>query len=99
MFNYDCITRQRPYSEEKKEKLSENSITGNKITQDQENISKEVKVVSSIEGTKIPSILTSPPYKNKKYYKGVTNDKTCDSHTRKTSDSLKNNDRCARNLD
>ena len=38
----------------KKKKLSENSITGNKITQDQDNISKEAKVGRSIEGTKIP---------------------------------------------
>ena len=32
----------------KKKKLSETSITGNKITQDQDSISKEAKVVSSI---------------------------------------------------
>ena len=47
----------------KKKKLSETSITGNKITQYQENISKEARVGSSIEGTKIPSIFTPPPYK------------------------------------
>ena len=35
-----------------KNKLSETSITGNKITQDQDNISKEAKVGSSIEGKK-----------------------------------------------
>ena len=35
----------------KKKKLSETSITGNKITQDQDNISKEAKVVSITEGT------------------------------------------------
>ena len=46
----------------KKQKLSETSITGNKITQDSDNMSKEEKVGSSIEGTKIPSILTPPPY-------------------------------------
>ena len=45
----------------KKKKLPETSITGNKITQDQDNISKEAKVGSSIEGTKTPSILTPPP--------------------------------------
>ena len=38
----------------KKNKLSETSIMGNKITQDQDNICKEAKVGSSIEGTKIP---------------------------------------------
>ena len=37
-----------------KKKLSETSITGNKITQDPENMSKEAKVGSSIDGTKIP---------------------------------------------
>ena len=53
----------------------------------------------SIEGTKIPSILTPPPYKNKKDYKGGTNDKTRDSHTCETSDSRSDNDGCAINLD
>ena len=37
-----------------KKKIWEDSITGNEITQDQDNISKEAKVGSSIEGTKIP---------------------------------------------
>ena len=54
---------------------------------------------SSIEGTKIPSILTPPPYKNKKDYMGGTNDKTRDSHTCETSVSRSYNDRIARNLD
>ena len=53
---------------------------------------------SSIEGKKIPSILTPPPYKNNKYYKGGTNDKTCDSHTRETSYSQSDNYSCVRNL-
>ena len=100
LFNYVCITRRRPYyEEEEKNKLSETSITGNKITQDQDNKSKEAKLGSSIEGTKLSSILTPPPYKNKKDYKGGTNDKTRDSHTRETSDSPSDNDSCARNLD
>ena len=43
--------------------------------------------------------MTPPPYKNKKDYKGGTNDKTRDSHKRKTSDSPSDNDSCARNLD
>ena len=90
----------------KKKKVSETSITGNKITQDQENMSKEAKVGSSIEGTKYPSvltpnpsILTPPPYKNKQDYIGGTNDKTRDSHTRETSVSRSEDDRLARNLD
>ena len=39
-----------------KKKLSETLITGNKITQYPDNLSKKARVVSSIEGTKIPSI-------------------------------------------
>ena len=77
----------------------ETSITGNKITQYQYNKSKETKVGISIEGTRIPSILNPPPYKNKKDYKGGTNDNTCDSHTLETSDSPSDNDSFARNLD
>ena len=54
---------------------------------------------SSIEGTNIPSILNPPPYKNKKDYKGGTNDKTHHSRTRETSVSRSDNNSCARNLD
>ena len=43
--------------------------------------------------------MTPPLYKNKKDYKGRTNDKTSDSRTRETSDSRSDNDSCARNLD
>ena len=89
-----------------KKKVSETSITGNKITQDQDNMSKEAKVGSSIEGTKNPSVLTPhpsvltpPPYKNKQDYKGGTNDKTHNSHTRETSVSRINDDSLTRNLD
>ena len=100
MFKYVCITRQRPYYEkEEKSKLSETSITGNKITQDQDKMSKEAKVGSSIDGTKIPSILTPPPYINKEDYKGGRNYKKRDSHTHETSDSPINTDSCASNLD
>ena len=62
-------------------------------------MSKEAKVGSSIEGKTNPSILTPPPYKNKKDYKGGTNDETRDSHTRETSDSPIDTDSCERNLD
>ena len=62
-------------------------------------MSKEAKVGSSIYGTKIPSILTPPPYKNKKECKVGTHDKTRDSHTRETSDSISDPNSCARNLD
>ena len=44
-----------------KKKVSETSITGNKITQDQENMSKKAKFGSSIEGTKQTSVLTPHP--------------------------------------
>ena len=43
--------------------------------------------------------MTPPPYKNKKYYKGGTNDKTRDSHTRETSVSRSDDDSLAINLD
>ena len=62
-------------------------------------MSKEAKVGSSIEGKKIPSILTPPPYTNKKDYKSGTNDNTRDYHTRETSDYTRDNDSCATNLD
>ena len=73
----------------RKKKLSETSITGNKITQDQYNISKQANVGSSMDGTKIPVKLTPPPYTNNQDYKCGTNYKTRDSHTRETSDSPK----------
>ena len=53
LFKYVCITRRRPYpEEEEKNKLSETSLIGNKITQDLDNMSKESKVGISIEGKK-----------------------------------------------
>ena len=55
-----------------KKKVSETSITGNKLTHDQYNMNKEAKFGGSIEGgknpsvlTPNPSVLTPPPYKNK----------------------------------
>ena len=44
-------------------------------------------------------LMTTPPYKNKQYYKGGTNDKTNDSHTRETGVSRSDDDSLARNLD
>ena len=90
-----------------KNKVSETSITGNKVTQDQDETNKEEKVGSSIEVTKKtsvcvtphPSVLTPPPYKNKQDYKGGTNDKTHDSHTRETSVSRSDDASLAINLD
>ena len=99
LFNYKCVPRRITYPRVREKKLSQTSLTGNKITQNQDNKSKEAKLGSSIEGKKLSSILTPPPYKNKKDYKGGTNDKSRDSHTRETSDSPSNNDSCARNLD
>ena len=43
--------------------------------------------------------MTPPPYKNKQDYKGRTNDKTDDSHTRETSVSRSDGDSLSRNLD
>ena len=90
-----------------KNKVSENSITVNKVTQDQDNKNKESKVGGIIEGTKKTSVcvtphlsvLTPPPYKNKQDYKGVTNDKTNDSHTHYSGVSISDDASVARNLD
>ena len=77
-----------------KKKLSEISITGNKITQEPDNRSKKEKVVSSIDETKPNLKLTPPPYKNNQDYIGGTNEKT-----REYDDSPSDTDGCARNLD
>ena len=45
----------------KQKKVSETSITGNKLTQDQYNMSKESRVGSSIEVTINPSVLNPNP--------------------------------------
>ena len=91
----------------KPKKVSETSITGNKVTQDPDDTNKESKIGSIIEGTKQtsvcvtphPSVFTPPPYKNKQDYKGGTNDKTHDFHTRETGVSGSNDYGLARNLD
>ena len=75
----DCIPRKNF-----KNKLSEISITGNKITQEPDNPGKKVKVDSRIDETKPNLKLTPPPYKNKKYYDVGTNEKTRDSQTRES---------------
>ena len=70
-------------------------------------MNKESKVGSSIEGgkkislcvTPHPSVLTPPPYKNKQYYKGGTNDKKHDPHTHETGFSRSDDASLARNLD
>ena len=46
--------RDRIPRKKKKKKLLETSITGNKITQDPDNISKKSKVCSSIDRKKFP---------------------------------------------
>ena len=84
---------------EKKKKISEISITRNKITQDADNLSKKSKVGSRIDGTKIPVEPTPPTYTNKQDYKGGLNDKARDSLTRETSYSPSDTDSCTRNLD
>ena len=90
-----------------KNKVSETSITGNKVTQDQDDTNKKENVGSSTEGTKQtsvcvtphPSVLTPPPYKNKQDYKGGTNYKTHYYHTRETGVSRSDDASLARNLD
>ena len=70
-----------------KKKLSEISITGNKITQEPDNQSKKTKVGSSIYETKINVELTPPPNTNKLDYANGTNDKTRDYQTHEYEDS------------
>ena len=58
----------------KKKKVPETLITGNKLTQDSDDTNEEAKVGSRIEVTKQTSVcvnphqsgLTPPPYKNKR---------------------------------
>ena len=83
----------------KKKKLSEISITGNKITQEPDNQSKKSEVGSSIDETKINVELTPPPNTNKQDYSGGTNDKTRDSQTHESEDSRSDTYGCARNID
>ena len=54
---------------------------------------------SSIDEAKIHVELTPPPNTNKQDHACGTNDKTRDSQTCETSDSLSENDSCAINLD
>ena len=90
----ECIPRKKG-----KKKLSEISITGNKITQDPDNQYKKENVSSGINETKIRVELTPPPNINKQDYAGGTNDKTRDSQTRETGDSRSETDSCAKNVD
>ena len=83
----------------RKKKLSEISITGNKITQEPDNKSKKSKVGSRIDETKIHVELTPPPNTNKQDYAGGTNYKTHDSHTRESGNSQSETDVCSRNFD
>ena len=88
------ITRKKP-----KKKVSKTLVTANKLTQDPDDTNEYDKVGSIIEGTKKTSVcvtphrlgLTPPPYKNKRDYKGGTNDKENDSHTL-DSDVSRNDD-------
>ena len=82
-------------------------VTANKLTQDPDDKNEDDNVGSSIEVTKKTSVcvtphwlvLTQPPYKNKRDYKGGTNDKTNDSHTHETVVSINDDYSVKRNLD
>ena len=79
----------------------------NKVSQDPDDTNEDDKVGSSIEGTKKTSVcvtphrsgLTPPPYKNKRDYKGGTNDKKNDSHTPDSGVSRSDDASVTRNLD
>ena len=90
-----------------KKKVPEPLVTVNKVTQDQDDMNEESEVGSSIEVTKKTSVcvtphksgLTPPTYKNKRDYKGGTNDKTNDYHTPDSGVSRSDGDSVKRNLD
>ena len=64
-----------------------------KVTQDQDDMEKDDKVSSSIEGYKQTPLCVTPhlllknptPFNNKRDYKGDTHDKTLDSNTKDTN--------------
>ena len=82
-------------------------FAANKVTQDPDDTNEDAKVGSSIERAKKTSVcvtpqqllLTPPPYNNKQDYKGVTNDKTIDSHTPDSDVSRNDGASVKRNLD
>ena len=80
-------------------KLSDISITENKITQEPDNQSKKSKVISSIDETKINVELTPPPKKNNQDYTGGTNDETNYYQTHESEDSRSDTGGCEINLD
>ena len=96
-----------PIPRKKQKKVSETSITGNKVTQDPYDTNIEAKVGSIIEGTKQTSVCVTPhpsgltllTYKNKQDYKGGTNYKTPDFRTHESGVSISDDAILARNLD
>ena len=80
----DCIPRKK-----QENKIPEPLVTENEVNQDPDDMEKGDNVGISIEGTKKtslcvtvhPSVLTLPPYNNKRDYKGDTQEKTLDSHS------------------
>ena len=80
-------------AERKKTKIiPEPLVTAPEVTQDQDDMEKDDKVSSIIEGSKqrsvcvtpLLSLKTPPKYINKRDYKGDTHDKTLDSRTKDT---------------
>ena len=71
-----------------KNKVPEPLLAANKVIQHPDDMNEDDRVGSSIEGTKKTSVcvnphrsgLNPPPYNNKQYYRGGTQDKTIDSH-------------------
>ena len=63
VFQVCLYHRWKPYpKEEEKKKRSESSITGNKITQDLDNMSKEAKMGRSIDGKNFINIESTFDY-------------------------------------
>ena len=76
----------------KTKRITENLVTAPEVTQDQDDMEKDDKVGSSIEGSKqtsvcvtpLLSLKTPPKYTNKRYYKGDPHDKTLYSRKKDT---------------
>ena len=92
-FSKLSILSQNYFKIPEKNKKTKPLVTAPEVTQDQDDMEKDDKVDSSIEGSKqrsvcvtpLLSLKTPPKYINKQDYKGDTHDKTLDSSTKYTN--------------
>ena len=89
----NILTKLTEFLGEKKIKIPGPLVKAPKVTQDQYDMEKDDKVISSVEGSKQTSVCvtphpllkTPPPFDNKQDYKGDTQDETPDSSTKYTN--------------